>query len=186
MSNKIDKLLEQYQKFIRLPWADNLAAEQRVAFIVYDAADERRLGNKIGDFEEATTNAGHEWAHCDLENAFPQWMSENDYKESYFEDPDDLEMALEDFLEYLTRLMRKKMGELPEPENTVFALSGTGALFGFAKVSDLVSSVVEGFEGHLVVFFPGKYENNQYRHLGVSGGWNYLAAPITEHMDIGD
>jgi hypothetical protein len=29
------------------------------------------------------------------------------------------------------------------------------------------------------VFFPGVYENNNYRLLDARDGWNYLAVPIT-------
>ena len=33
--------------------------------------------------------------------------------------------------------------------------------------------------GRLLVFFPGSYENNNYRLLDGYDGWNYLAVPIT-------
>jgi len=34
-------------------------------------------------------------------------------------------------------------------------------------------------KGRLVVFFPGTFENNNYRLLDGYDGWNYLAVPIT-------
>ena len=33
--------------------------------------------------------------------------------------------------------------------------------------------------GRLVVFFPGSYEDNNYRLLDAYDGWGYLAVPIT-------
>jgi len=33
--------------------------------------------------------------------------------------------------------------------------------------------------GRLLVFFPGVYEQDNYRLLDARDGWNYLAIPIT-------
>jgi hypothetical protein len=35
--------------------------------------------------------------------------------------------------------------------------------------------------GRLVGFFPGQYEQNNYRLLDARDGWNYLAVPISIH-----
>ena len=35
--------------------------------------------------------------------------------------------------------------------------------------------------GRLVVFFPGEYEQNNYRLLDARDGWSYMAVPITQH-----
>ena len=32
-----------------------------------------------------------------------------------------------------------------------------------------------------MLFFPGEFENNNYRLLDARDGWNYLAVPITLH-----
>jgi len=37
--------------------------------------------------------------------------------------------------------------------------------------------------GRLVVFFPGSFEDNNYRLLDGYDGWNYLATPITPDKD---
>ena len=39
--------------------------------------------------------------------------------------------------------------------------------------------------GRVVVFFPGEYENSNYRLLDARDGWNYLAVPITLQEDRG-
>jgi len=36
-------------------------------------------------------------------------------------------------------------------------------------------------QGRLLIFFPGVYEQNNYRLLDARDGWNYLAVPITAH-----
>ena len=40
---RIDRLAERYERYISLPWEKDLAGAQRVIFVVYDKADERRL-----------------------------------------------------------------------------------------------------------------------------------------------
>jgi hypothetical protein len=59
------------------------------------------------------------------------------------------------------------------------AVSGVGALFGFTRVSQVLKLVEPSIRGRLVVFFPGQYEENNYRLLDARDGWNYLAVPIT-------
>ena len=45
---------------------------------------------------------------------------------------------------------------------------------------------VEGdVRGRIVVFFPGEYEDGNYRLLDVRDGWSYLAVPITSREDYG-
>ena len=74
----------------------------------------------------------------------------------------------------------KEFVELNQPgKNHVVALTGIGSLFGFLKVKAFVEGVASMVPGRLIVFFPGSYENNNYRLLDAYDGWNYLAVPIT-------
>ena len=66
-------------------------------------------------------------------------------------------------------------------ENTVVAAHGTASLFGFTKLSLVLKEVEHDIRGRLLLFFPGQYENNNYRLLDARDGWNYLAVPITLH-----
>ena len=59
------------------------------------------------------------------------------------------------------------------------ALLGVGSLFSFLKVKEVVDKLAPKVGGRLLVFFPGTYENNNYRLLNGYDGWNYLAVPIT-------
>jgi len=58
---------------------------------------------------------------------------------------------------------------------------GIAALFGFARVSELMGRIDKKILGRVVVFFPGVFDNNNYRLLDARDGWNYLAVPITTH-----
>jgi hypothetical protein len=44
-----------------------------------------------------------------------------------------------------------------------------------------LKEVEQAIRGRLVLFFPGEYENRNYRLLDARDGWNYLAVPITLH-----
>ena len=68
---------------------------------------------------------------------------------------------------------------LADPDNTVLALYGVASLFGFLKISEILPMVEGDVQGRLLVFFPGVYEQNNYRLLDARDGWNYHAVPIT-------
>ena len=103
---RIDKLAERYRSFIALPWQKDLAGAQRAIFIVYDKVDERRLRARKDLFELATKDAGHGWIECDVTDAFAEWMASTEYRESYFESPQDLDL----------KLARGAGGDAPLPE----------------------------------------------------------------------
>lgn len=69
-------------------------------------------------------------------------------------------------------------------EDTVVAINGVGSLFGFQKVKDVVDKFAPMVKGRLLIFFPGSYENNNYRLLDGYDGWNYLAVPITADKEF--
>ena len=52
------------------------------------------------------------------------------------------------------------------------------------RVSELVAKAESKIRGRLLVFFPGAYENNNYRLLDARKGWNYLAVPITSEESM--
>ena len=71
------------------------------------------------------------------------------------------------------------MRTLADPENTVLAITGVASLFGFLRISEILPMVEAHVRGRLLVFFPGVYEQNNYRLLDARDGWNYHAVPIT-------
>lgn len=178
---RIDRLAERYERYISLPWEKDLAGAQRVIFVVYDKADERRLRARKPLFEMATDKAGHSWIECDLTDAFAQWMTNGvEYRESYFESPEDLDLKLEDdFLEHAVGRVRTVLQAPEADDGSVVALFGIASLFGFIRVSEVMRAVERDVRGRIVVFFPGEYVDSNYRLLDARDGWNYLAVPIT-------
>ncbi len=180
MSARIDRLVARYRQFCALPWARSVAGPERVWFVVYDKADERRLRARIDEFEVATKQAGHGWRHVDLADAFGHWLAAQEYRESYFESPEDLDLLLPELEQAVIDLIAREI-ERDGDENTVIAVSGVASLFGFGKVSGVIEKAAPKVRGRLVVFFPGEHEDNNYRLLDARDGWNYLAIPIKAH-----
>ena len=181
---RIEQLVQNYGRFAALPWEQNLAGAQRVWFAVYDKSDERRLRIRLGEFELATKNVKHGWRLVDVSGAFAQWMAAEDYRESYFQAPDDLEMAMSGFLDFVSARVKSALDDEAADANAVLAMHGIACLFGLIKVSELIEAVESSIRGRLLVFFPGEYENNNYRLLDARDGWNYLAVPITAREGV--
>lgn len=183
MSSKVAKLAAVYGQHLDVPWQSGLAAIQRVIFAVYDKADELRLRANIGEFELATQHAHKQWMLLDITDAFPKWMAAQEYREAYFESPEDLAGyqtgELTEFVADLSKQLHARIAAEAGPE-TVVALLGVGALFGLARVSSVVEAIKESVQGRLLVFFPGEYspDTHTYRLLDARDGWNYLAVPL--------
>lgn len=175
--SKVEALQQEYERFVRLPWQASLAGPQKVWFVLYPPTEERRLRARLGAFELATQNAGHGWELMDITDGFARWMAEQEYRESYFADPEFLDLYLPAFTEVLAEQVKTTLHRRGESE--VVALLGVGALFGIARVSELLQQVTPAIAGRLVVFFPGERDGNSYRLLDARAGWNYLAVPIT-------
>lgn len=179
--NRIDQLLESYRSHIQMPLRSGLPPSQRVWFAVYPASEERRLINRIEDFEILTKEAKHPWIRIDLKGSFAAWLAtvDEDEREDWFKNPSDIELyAQTEWKEFLARRFQTEAARAIEPERTVFALTGLMELYDFLHVSDLIESLENNFKGYLLVFFPGEKEGNTYRFLDARAGWNYLAAPI--------
>ena len=177
--NEIEGLLKAYERFLQLPWDRTLAGPQKVWFAIYEPAQERRLRLHLPEFETATKAVGHSWKHIDLTDLFARWMAQHEYHEAYFEQPEDMDLALQDFANAVSQQI---IGALTEPEvdaNTVVAVSGLASLFGFTNASAIFETVAPSIRGRLLVFFPGQHNGSNYRFLDARDGWNYLAVPIT-------
>ena len=175
---RIDELAKEYARFVRLPWERNLAGPQKVWFALYQPCAERRLRCRIDEFALATKQAGHGWGHLDLSIYFAEWMSAQEYRESYFESPEDLELALKDFQAFVADQVVAVLSGEQADEKTVVCLSGVASLFGLMRVSGLMERVAPAIRGRLLVLFPGVYDSGSYRLLDAHDGWNYLAVPI--------
>lgn len=177
MSSRIARLIESYQRHIELPWQPGLAGIQRVIFVVYEKAEELRIRYQVQEFEIATKSAGHEWLQVDITDDFAQWMAGQEYREGYFESPEDLQDILADFTATVVAKLNAVLAEADE--NTVVAIQGVASLYGFSHTSEVVNAIANNIPGRLLVFFPGEYHQNNYRLLDARPGWNYQAVPIT-------
>ena len=177
--SKIKRLIASYNKYIAIPWRADAAASQRVIFCVYDESDELRIRSKIDEFEIAARDNGHDWAVFDLTDTFAEWMADQKYAHSYFKKPNLLATLYPKYQEFIEKIFIQFLNEIEANENFVVAIKGVGSLFGFLKVKEVVDKFAPLVLGRLLIFFPGSYENNNYRLLDGYDGWNYLAVPIT-------
>lgn len=179
---RIEDLVDLYGQHIATPWQRTVAGAQRVVMVVYDKELERTLRARKMAFETATIQAGHHWLEVDLSDVFGSWLASDEYREAYFESPDDLQLKLDaEFSEHVAERITEVLTSPEADEDAVVAVFGVGALFGFSRVSRVLRLVEGDIKGRLAVFFPGQYEENNYRLLDARDGWNYLAVPITLH-----
>ena len=180
--NRVDRLVAAYRQHILVPWRSDASAEERVIFCIYNETDELILRAKLSEFELDTQKSDHDWLMLDFSDTFAAWLTHQKYGKQYFEKPELLAPAIDGYSRWLNEWFEDSIRVRGENSNTVVALIGVAALFGFLKVRDVVSAYARLVNGRLVVFFPGSHENNNYRLLDAYDGWNYLAVPITADM----
>lgn len=179
---KIEDLAEVYGKHISTPWQKTISGAQRIIMVVYDKEAERALRARKLAFENATHQAGHSWFEVDVTKSFATWLAADEYREAYFESPEDLQLKIDaEFSGYVAEQIRSVLTLPGADENSVVAVFGVASLFGFVRTLHVMKQVEGEIRGRLVVFFPGLYENNNYRLLDARDGWNYMAVPISLH-----
>lgn len=179
---RLEDLADLYGQHIATPWQRTVAGAQRVVMVAYDKELERVLRARKGEFETRTKAAGHDWHEVDLTNAFASWIAADEYRDAYFESPDDLQLKLAgEFPEFIADRIRTVLTSPGVTETSVVAVFGAGSLYGFTHVSEVLKGVERDVRGRLVVFFPGTLEQNNYRLLDARDGWNYMAVPISIH-----
>lgn len=180
---RIDQLLANYERQVAQPLRADLPLSQRVWFLVYPPEEERRMTNRVEEFEIATKDADKAWRRIDLTGVFADWMDtfEPSEREQCLAQPDVLEAYAEDGLrDFVCARITAAFETSPSgaPEQTITALTGLMELFDFVHVSAIIEALDKTLPGVLLVFFPGDREGNTYRFLGARTGWNYLAVPI--------
>jgi len=181
--SRLDLLRKNYQRICGLQWDRNVAGPQQVWLAVYDKEDERKLRLRLGLFKETTEQVGKHWSAIDLTDSFADWLygpAFASFAESFFAVPSRLGAA------HMTAFRKAVAGQLIQAlqsvvpaEDTVVAVYGVASLFGFLKISEILPLVEGHIRGRLLVFFPGVYEQDNYRLLDARDGWNYHAVPIT-------
>jgi hypothetical protein len=177
---RIEDLADRYEEQVSAPWMKNLPGAQRVMLLVYEKDLERMLRARIDEFASRTKAAGHGWHLVDMTTWFSEWMRDVEYRDSYFESPDLLEMKLEgDFKQHVAKRLEKEI--VATDEDTVVAVLGAGIMYGFLRISELIRDVEQAVPGRLLMCFPGSKDGSNYRLLDARDGWNYLANGITLH-----
>jgi hypothetical protein len=177
---KIEDLAANYERHLIVPWQRSVSGAQRVMLLIYDKELERTLRARLDEFKIKTKNAGHEWVQHDFTTTFSEWLASDEYKEDYFEAPEDLAMKIEgEFKDHTLDSLRGCLRAAND--NTVVALTGVASLYGFTHISEIIRAAEPDIQGRMVVFFPGTKEASNYRLLDARDGWNYLANSITSH-----
>jgi len=180
MATRIESLIEAYTKVVKEPWSSALSGQERIWFLVYDPAEQRKIDLHLGEFETVAIRAGKKWESISLKHCFPSWMAKHEYREDYFTSPEYIVDQLEaEFIPYAIQFLKNELAKVEQEEHTLIALRDVSALFGFARLSEILKSCDKDFKGRLLIFFPGEFEQNHYRLLDARDGWDYLARPIT-------
>jgi hypothetical protein len=174
----IDRLLANYARQVRLPWAAHTSGKQRIWFAVYPPAEERRVRARQPQFEALTLEANHGWSTVDLTDLLPEWIASHEYREAIFAEPEQFSASseLEDLA--VERVRNACTGEDVDAASVV-AITGLATLFDFIRVSSLIERVEDSVRGRLLVLFPGEFAGNVYRFMDARDGFNYMAVPIT-------
>jgi hypothetical protein len=179
MATRIELLIEAYSKVVKEPWSSALSGQERIWFLVYDPSEQRKIELHMGEFETVAVRAGKLWESVSLKYCFTSWMADHEYKEDYFTSPEYIVDQLEaEFIPYAINFLKNELSKLEQNENTLIAIKDVSALFGFARLSEILKSCDKDFKGRLLIFFPGEFEQNHYRLLDARDGWDYLARPI--------
>lgn len=184
--SELTRLLDNYRRYVALPWAAHLSGGESVWFAIYPPAYERKVLHQIGEFELLTRQAGKEWLGINLSSAFTKWLDQDSEVErtAMFRVPDDLiSFAKEDFGDFLVEEIKSASARAENPEQTVFAIYGLTAIYDFHTVSALLHQLDRDIRGRLLIFFPGSKNGTVYHFLDAREGWDYQAVAIDSHQE---
>jgi len=174
----IDRLLANYARQVRLPWAAHTSGKQRIWFAVYPPAEERRVRARLPQFEALTLEANHGWSTVDLTGLLPEWIASHEYSEAIFAEPEQFS-ANSELEDLAVERVRNACANEDADAASVVAITGLATLFDFMRVSSLIERVEDSVRGRLLVLFPGEFAGNVYRFMDARDGFNYMAVPIT-------
>ena len=179
--SSLQRLLDNYERQVSLPFAERLPPAQRVWFVVYNPEQERRIRFLLPEFKLRAEKHGKEWKQIDLTDSVPKWLlAQGNHAAAYLKMPSSLdEQTVHDGL---SELVIENIAGLDLTPASLCVLAGLGGIFGFASVSALVKSIQDQnlVPGRLVCFFPGSRDQNSYHFMNARDGWNYHALPITD------
>ena len=179
---RIEELADKFGIYLELPPSGIGLAAERVLMVVYDEDLERTFRERVVEFEMRTTTAGRKWKQLDCTGIISDWMTQLDYRESYFAEPEHLGTKIEgEFKNVVVDRLRAALQGMDA--SSVLAVTGIASLYGFVRFSEIIREVDADIRGCLAVFFPGTKDKSNYRLLDARDGWNYLAHSISLHSE---
>lgn len=176
--NYVDRLVEALRQQLRQPWRPGMSGGERVWFLVIEPERLRSVLARKDAFELATKEAGRRWEEIDISDEFGVWMAQQRYAERYFQRPRLAKTISGDFAEHLASRLKDEIANRGVDHQTVLALTGVEAIYGINKLSEITRLIEDHLPGNLLVFFPGEFQEGQYRFFDARDGWNYLAVPV--------
>ncbi len=178
----VEEIVHAYKRQVELPWSEDVPPAGKIWLLWYDKPTQRRISARMSELENLTRAANHGWIPYDLSQKLSQWLADHDFFEPLMENPMEISGLLPDFESFLIN----KIGDILSSASSsdVVALEGTASLFGFVRISSLVSNLTPFIKGRLLVTFPGKHTGGIYRFLDARDGWNYHAIPIPGEMQL--
>ncbi len=178
--SRTDTLIDAYRRHVSVPWPRSAPGAARVVMVVYPPAAEREVRARLPEFRLVTEQSGHHWSAVDLTDAFAAWIADHPHRDRYFSRPGLLDAAaLDRFVDHVVGLVTDALRSRADDPGSVVAITGCGAMYGFAHISRVLHRVDVEVPGRVVVLFPGEKDGSNYRLLGARDGWNYMAVPIT-------
>ena len=181
MSSSLQRLLDNFERQVGLPFRERLPPAQRVWFVVYAPEQERRIRFLWPEFKLRSEKHGKEWKPIDMTDLVPNWvLAQGRHGIAYLKFPSSLDgQTIQDGL---SETISERISALSLTPTSLCVLVGLGGLFGFASISALVNSIQDDdlVPGRLVCFFPGSRDQNSYHFMNARDGWNYHALPITD------
>lgn len=177
--NYVEQLNQALSAQLRAPWTADISGAERIWFLVFEPAELRKVMAQRELFRLSAEAAGKRWVELDVGNAFGLWIGDLRYAESYYRRPSRAGGLPQDFTKALAEKLGRFIDDLGTDADTLLVLTGTEALFGICRVSQLTSLIESKITGRMLVFFPGEYLEPNYRFLDARDGWNYLALQIT-------
>ena len=177
---EFDLLLRAYSSHVHTPWRENLSGAEKVWFLVYNPASERRFRKRMPELALATQESQHGWVPVDLTSKFPEWLTTWRHREGCFRRPE----GLPEQLFHKTLCDGLIIELLKARDGDVVALMGAGSLYGVLRLSSVVKAIEGEIKGRLLVCFPGVREANTYKLFDTADGWNYLGIPIVVNREI--
>ncbi len=160
-------------------------------FVVYPKEHERRLRAKRELFALTTRESGHAWHSFDFTPVFPEWMAASDYRDFYFDSPDDLSLKLEsEFVEHAADRLRAALTPPAVDASSVVGVFGAGALYGFGRLSRILHAVERDARAvGLVVFFPATTRTaitGCSTHATAETTWRFRSPCLKEGLNFED